>query len=254
MSIDSSEVSSGKSHRFGSPAGIITRVIFIFIISQLAGAFIVELFASLLNYYPASGSLLSDSAISQFFYILIAEGLTVAGVLWTLRRDGIGLKQIGLGRQPAWRDLGLAALGFVAFIAILVVVTALISGLWHGYNTNQLQDVGFKAVTRTSDKVLAFISLVILPPLGEETLMRGYLFSGLRKRWSFFAAGLMTCLLFGAAHLLTGASGLLWAAGVDTFILSWVLVYLRERTGALYAGMMVHALNNVLAFLVYFHS
>ena len=84
--------------------------------------------------------------------------------------------------------------------------------------------------------------------------MRGYLYTGLRKRWSFVVAGLATSILFGAAHLLTGYSGLLWAAAVDTFVLSIFLVYLREKTGALYAGMGLHALNNVLAFLVYFHS
>jgi membrane protease YdiL (CAAX protease family) len=31
-----------------------------------------------------------------------------------------------------------------------------------------------------------------------------------------------------------------------------VLVYLRETTGALYAGMLVHALNNLIAFGVHF--
>jgi membrane protease YdiL (CAAX protease family) len=50
-----------------------------------------------------------------------------------------------------------------------------------------------------------------------------------------------------------GAS-LLWAAGVDTFVLSLVLVYLREKTGALYAGMLVHSLNNLIAFGVHFHG
>jgi membrane protease YdiL (CAAX protease family) len=42
----------------------------------------------------------------------------------------------------------------------------------------------------------------------------------------------------------------MWAAAFDTFILSVVLVYLREKTGALYAGMLVHMLNNLLAFFV----
>ncbi|MGH7237402.1 MAG: CPBP family glutamic-type intramembrane protease [Candidatus Saccharimonadales bacterium] len=41
-------------------------------------------------------------------------------------------------------------------------------------------------------------------------------------------------------------------AGVDTFILSTVLCYLREKTGRLYAGIGVHALKNFVAFAALF--
>jgi membrane protease YdiL (CAAX protease family) len=85
-------------------------------------------------------------------------------------------------------------------------------------------------------------------------LVRGYLYSGLRKSWKFLPALLVTSLLFGLAHLQLGSgAAVLWAAGVDTFTLSLVLVYLRETTGALYAGMLVHSLNNLIAFGVHFH-
>jgi membrane protease YdiL (CAAX protease family) len=61
----------------------------------------------------------------------------------------------------------------------------------------------------------------------------------------------MTSFIFGAAHLELGSgSPLVWGAAIDTFLLSVVLVYLREKTGALYAGMLVHMLNNLIAFLV----
>ena len=93
-----------------------------------------------------------------------------------------------------------------------------------------------------------------LPPIGEETLMRGYLYSGLRSRLHFWPALLITSLLFGVAHLSTGVSGPLWAAAVDTFILSAVLVYLREKTGALYAPIMLHGLNNLVAFFAHFYT
>jgi membrane protease YdiL (CAAX protease family) len=66
---------------------------------------------------------------------------------------------------------------------------------------------------------------------------------------------LVTSLFFGLAHLQLGnGAAALWAAGLDTFVLSLVLVYLREKSGALYAGMLVHSLNNVVAFSVHFHG
>jgi membrane protease YdiL (CAAX protease family) len=66
---------------------------------------------------------------------------------------------------------------------------------------------------------------------------------------------LVTSLLFGLAHLQSGDNGaLIWGAALDTFILSLVLVYLRESTGALYAGILIHSLNNLLAFFSHFHA
>jgi membrane protease YdiL (CAAX protease family) len=103
---------------------------------------------------------------------------------------------------------------------------------------------------------LTFISLVILPPLVEETLMRGYLYGSLRKNMSKIGAALVTSIIFASAHLEFGSGApLLWIAALDTFVLSLFLVYLREKTGSLWAGMLVHALKNGIAFasLFIFH-
>jgi membrane protease YdiL (CAAX protease family) len=71
--------------------------------------------------------------------------------------------------------------------------------------------------------------------------------------WRFWPAVLVTSLFFGAAHLELGTGGpIVWAAAIDTFLLSVVLCFLRERTGALYAGMAVHMVNNLIAFGIHF--
>jgi len=89
----------------------------------------------------------------------------------------------------------------------------------------------------------------VLPPLAEETLFRGFLYTGLRKRWSFVWTTAMVSLLFASLHLFEGSGGLLWIAGIDTFLLSLVLCYLREKTGNLWAGIIIHILKNGLAFI-----
>jgi membrane protease YdiL (CAAX protease family) len=143
--------------------------------------------------------------------------------------------------------------GAAAFYGLLIISSIIISMILPDLNTDQSQEVGFDALNSSMDSVLAFAALVILPPIGEEVLMRGYLFSGLRSRMTFVYAGVITSVLFGAAHLGTGpADTTLWVAGIDTFLLSLVLVYLREKTGALYAPMLVHAANNLVAFGVHF--
>src|SRR5262249_37045858 len=100
---------------------------------------------------------------------------------------------------------------------------------------------------------LVFISLVILPPITEEIMIRGFLFTGLRSKLSLIKAGLITSVLFAIPHLQPGSGQpLLWMAGVDTFILSLILVYLREKTGSLAASIGVHAIKNFVAFLALF--
>lgn len=238
---------------FGPSWLVVLLSVLIFIISQFIA---VLLMGAILDPHDA-GDLtqrINNSPLAQFFYILLAEGLAVGLVFFTLRQRRLGLSSIGYGRRPKWADLRLAAGGFLVFYAMVFVATAIISAFIPNL-TSQQQDVGFNSLHGQLDYLVAAAALIILPPLGEETLVRGYLFSGLRRRWRFVPAMLLTSALFGLAHLQGGEAGsLVWAASVDTFLLSVVLVYLRERTGALYAGILVHMANNLIAFLVQFHS
>lgn len=234
---------------FGGPVRVVLVGFGIFLASQFLAIFIVE---AILTSLQGVQTDLLQSAAAQFLYILLSEAAAVGAVLWVLKRRGLKLPAIGLGRLPAWRDLKWAVGGFLAFFGLLFVALTLITFLISGFDVDAPQDVGFNVLTTSTDRIIAFAALVIIPPLGEEVLMRGYLYSGLRSRLRFWPALLLTSVLFGAAHLTTGIDGALWAAGVSTFVLSAVLVYLRERTGALYAPIMVHTANNLVAFLVQF--
>jgi membrane protease YdiL (CAAX protease family) len=233
----------------GGPARLILFTLLIFLLSQIVAAFIAELGLSIIH--PGTHQSLNDSIAGQFVFILIAEGLAAWLVLWIVRRRGLNLATIGLGRRPQIKDLYKALAGFGVFYVLLIMAGLLVNSLSPEL-VNQKQNIGFSNITNGTENLLAFISLVILPPLGEEVLVRGYLYSGLRRVWKFVPALLATSLFFGVAHLELGSgTPLVWAAAIDTFLLSVVLVYLREKTGALYAGMLVHMLNNLLAFLVF---
>lgn len=236
---------------FGSPWRVVLNVLMIFILSQVVAIFLVSIGMQLAN-QPSSA--LDNSASLQFFYVLLAEGLAVGLVMLILRSRKLSLSSIGLGRKPNWPDLFRGLIGFGIFYALLIVASIILSLIFPNFDKGT-QDVGFNNLNGTAANLIAFIALVVLPPLGEEPLVRGYLYSGLRSRLKFVPSLIITSLLFGAAHLQTGSgSELLWAAAVNTFVLSVVLVYLREKSGALYAGMLVHMLNNAIAFSVHFHA
>lgn len=241
---------SEPSKDLGSPAWVIGYVLVIFVLSQFVAALIVQSAAALITHSDAVS--LDNSVPAQFVYVLLAEGLSIALVLYALRLRRLPPSTIGLGRRPNPSDLRRGLVGFGIFYGLLIVSSIILSTIFPELNKGT-QDVGFNNLNTGLQSALAFVALVFLPPLGEEVLVRGYLYSGLRARLRYVPAMLVTSLLFGAAHLATGDSGALWSAGVNTFILSLVLVYLRETTGALYAGMLVHMLNNLIAFGVHFH-
>jgi membrane protease YdiL (CAAX protease family) len=235
----------------GSPQWVIFVTFLIFLLSQIVVAPLIVILGDVI--FNGGGHLdLNNSVVAQFFFILAAELIAAWMAIQAVKRRHMTIAAMGLGRKPIIRDIGQAALGFVAFY-LLLIISGLVINAFVPDITSEQQNLGFNNISTGVESTLAFISLVILPPLGEEILVRGYLFSGLRMVWRFLPAVIVTSLLFGAAHLEFGGGGpLVWAAAIDTFILSVVLCFLRERSGALYAGMIVHMLNNMIAFGVHF--
>lgn len=241
-----------------NPARMLLATMAIFIISQFGVAAVLIIVGALIGTLagqgsPAPDTLLGGSTVTQFVTILIIEVLVISGVYWMVRRQGLRLHDIGLTR-PKWLDMlyALVALGvyFTSFLLIVAAVQQLIPGL----DTEQRQDIGFSDATDPLRLALVFVALVVLAPLAEEILFRGFLYTGLRQRMRFVWAALLTSLLFGSPHLLGGEQGasLLWIAGLDTLILSFVLCYIRERTGRLWAPILLHAMKNAIAFSLLF--
>jgi membrane protease YdiL (CAAX protease family) len=109
----------------------------------------------------------------------------------------------------------------------------------------QSQEIGFQNLSGYSQYLLAFITLVIVAPIAEEVLFRGYLYGKLRKHAPIWLGALITSALFAVAH---GQ----WNVAVDTFALSLVMCSLREITGSIWAGTLLHMMKNGLAFYFLF--
>lgn len=193
---------------------------------------------------------LASSVTAQFVYVALAEVLLLAAIFGMMRWLRWSRQTIGLTRPKLWQlAVGVAAVApyYVLYVLLVVVVTHIFPNL----NVDQKQDVGFSNVVGPLALIMTFVSLVVIPPLAEEIAMRGFLYSGLRTWLPKIAAGLAVSLIFGAAHLAEGgAAGPLWIGAIDTFTLSLVLVYLREKTGSLWAGITLHACKNGIAFVL----
>lgn len=154
-------------------------------------------------------------------------------------------KELGLWRLPSWTDIGLAPAGFVIYLLITAILAYVATLLIPAYDANQIQQTGFSRLTDHYEYILAFITLIIIAPVAEEVLFRGYLYGKLRSVAPVWVAVLVTSLLFGAVH---GQ----WNVAVDVFALSLVLCSLREITGNVWAGILLHMLKNSIAFYLLF--
>lgn len=196
---------------------------------------------------------LTGSVSAQFIYILLAESLVIGSIYALLRHYKVGWASIGLGRLPKWGDVGSALLVVIPYYLIFMAMTYFASTYIPSFNADQQQQIGFNNVHGGFSLTMTFISLVILPPLAEEIMVRGFLYSSLKKAMKIIYAAIITSLIFGAAHLPEGgAAGPLWIGALDTFILSLFLIYLREKTGSLWSSMTLHAIKNGLAFVLIF--
>lgn len=149
---------------------------------------------------------------------------------------------LGLKGTPTWIDLGLAPVGFIVYLVAAGAVTWLFS-LFPWFNADQTQNVGYSTSLIGGDLLVAFIALVIIAPIAEELIFRGYLYGKLRGQLKLGAvtATVLVSILFALLH---GQ----WNVAVNVFALSIILCALREITGTIYSGILLHMLKNGVAF------
>ena len=223
--------------------------LFIFFAAEIIGLMLVYIVPLLLGWHSGRiNDWLDNSVLGQFLATVAIEGVTAWLLLNFLKRRLASVKTIGLNRWPILKDLGYVILGFAIYFTAYIIIIDVVKALIPSINLDQQQQIGFQNPAHWQ-LPLVFISLVILPPLVEELLVRGFLYTGFKKGLPAVAAVLLTSGLFAVAHLQAGSGApLLWVAAIDTFILSLVLIFLKERTGSLWASIGLHMLKNGIAF------
>ena len=160
--------------------------------------------------------------------------------------------ELGLKDLPTWSDIGLALVSYIAYLVLALILTSFFS-IFPWFNSNEAQNVGFGMFMSRPELILAFFSTVVITPIIEEVIFRGFLYGKLREVLaeknsnvaSIIISVILTSALFGLMH---GQ----WNVGVDVFGLSVILCLLREITGTIHAGILLHILKNGIAFYLVF--
>jgi membrane protease YdiL (CAAX protease family) len=247
---------SGAVHHFHSkPQGrsrqlwsLVTYPLFVFVAFFIATLIVraaLTLFDMIhINFGVYSTGPVFQTIVAAIIYLL-AFAVVFGVPILVYKRRTTTLETLGLTRLLSWADIGLAPLAFIAYALISTLAVAIVTALIPSFPADQAQDVGFKALTNRDGYLLAFTTLVIIAPIAEETLFRGYLYGKLRARVPLWAAMIATSILFGAVH---GQ----WNVALDTFVLSMVMCGLREITGSIWAGILLHMIKNLIAFYLLF--
>lgn len=236
---------------------VLIRVFFafgVFLVSQIAAAILVVTLAAAFGFTNEdnAASWLEQSVAAQFFYILIAEALVVGSIMLFMRAKKETLRSIGVAGFRANYAL-YALVGYGIYFMLYVALATAIYLFVPSINVDQEQDIGFDGAKGLMGLGLTFVSLVVIPPLVEEFLFRGFLFSAFRKYTNLLVTTVAVSILFAMGHLQFGnGAPLLWIAAIDTFILSAVLCAIRERTGSIWPGVIIHAVKNGFAFIALF--
>lgn len=81
---------------------------------------------------------------------------------------------------------------------------------------------------------------VVLTPVIEEMFFRGFVFAGLRQRYSLPTAAVVSAVLFAIGHLQ-------WTLFVPLVVAGYLLADLYERSNSLWPPMVIHAMVNTFA-------
>lgn len=175
---------------------------------------------------------------------VIAIALIVTALGYATVRSGAG----GLGAGA--RSLGLRAFGPRIIVPILAafglyLLSAIALNIVFSPEQEDLaENLGADRDASAAVLVLAGILIVGGAAAGEELFFRGFIFGGLRQAMPLWPAALISGAVFGLLHLSAGNL----AVGLQLTAFGVILAWLYERSGVLWAPMILHGFNNAVAF------
>lgn len=252
---------------------ILVRDIFLLMIGVIATVIIVQLIVGKLMILMMGQEAFSETIptaifsalvyiIAMLIIIYLPAKLKSAWIAFRKRKNKpvkgieapkiISREDLGLKDLPTWADIGLAPAGFIAYLVLAAALIAVFS-IFPWFDAGQTQELGFDTYLVGADRIIAFVILVVIAPIAEEIIFRGWLYAKLKDRLSketthivsVVLTALLVSLTFGIVHLQ-------WNVGVNVFAMSLVACALREFTGTIYAGILLHMLKNGVAFYLLF--
>ena len=171
---------------------------------------------------------------TALFQLLIGLGAIVLTLVFLLKVTRLKTKDLRIMLPAPWSP-GFCLPVFLGVANLANLAGALINRLTGSPATSEMLPSG------GPELLVQFLALCVMPAIAEELLFRGA-FQGLMRPCGSAAAIFAPALLFGVLHLDL-------AQGLTAFACGVFLGWLAERPGSILPGMLLHLVNNALAFL-----
>ena len=171
---------------------------------------------------------------TALFQLLIGLGAIVLTLVFLLKVTRLRTKDLRIMLPAPWSP-GFCLPVFLGVANLANLAGALINRLTGSPATSEMLPSG------GPELLMQFLTLCVMPAIAEELLFRGA-FQGLMRPCGSAAAIFAPALLFGVLHLDL-------AQGLTAFACGVFLGWLAERSGSILPGMLLHLVNNALAFL-----
>ena len=210
---------------------------------EALGATVLALIAGILLSFPililnggvdtddlGAGTKVAIQVCTGIGFLLIPIGLAFISGGGSRREvfGRLGFRSFAIGNAVKWIAIGVAS--YFAFAAVYSAI----------FGSPEQDDIA----GNFGPLAVQIIMIVIVAPITEEVCFRGMLFGGIRNRLPLWAAALAAGAFFGLLHFTTGPS-----AVVPLIALGAIFAVVYEKTGSLWASIIMHAFNNGLALL-----
>jgi uncharacterized protein len=129
----------------------------------------------------------------------------------------------------------------IACLTVLLIVSAATESLLGIDDGSKFAEATYRAARLAGVLPLLWLAVVIVAPVTEELLFRGFLHRGWAScRLGVSGAVVLTSALWAALHQQYNWFGVLWI-----FLLGLILGWLRQRSGSTTLTIVLHALNNL---------
>jgi membrane protease YdiL (CAAX protease family) len=170
---------------------------------------------------------------------LVQDAALAGSAVWLARQVARPRAwQFGVRATPFLRGLKWGVVAFVIYFAFQLIYVAAVSP---DQEQTTLKDLG--AGNGAVITVLIGVLVVGVAPFVEEFFFRGFFYGSLRTQFSFLGAAALDGLVFGAVHAPTGIE-----AVPPLMALGFALCLAYEATGSILPGVVLHTLNNTIAF------
>ncbi len=202
---------------------------------------LLSAFAATLSFKAGEGlSEVNQQFLGYLALAIIDIGLIVSLLAFAYVHFARRLKGLGLNPKTIIKDIPAAVINYVCVLPLVIAAVLIVTYIGGLLNFEFEQNKGLEDIMSFPQlhfKILMLFFTIIIAPVFEELLFRGFFQSMLRgytkKPWT---AIFLTSAIFATLHPMTH-----WPA---LFILSCCMGYAYEKSGSLFRSIIVHAIFN----------